>query len=123
MKTKKTNKVSANKMLAQANKEVKTISGAIKIVTAFWSKGYKGAFETLGLTKADMEYKNIVSICQKNEQGSIYLTVNKMKKSESGQIIMDKEGKPVRENIQDVVKVWTPNKLFRVLQQSMTNNK
>lgn len=123
MKTKKTNKVSAVKMLAQANKEVKTISGAIKIVTAFWSKGYKDAFETLGLKKADIEYKNIVSICQKNENNSIYLTVNKIKKSESGQIIMDKEGKPIKENVQDVVKVWTPNKLYRVLQQSMNSNK
>lgn len=107
--------------LQNANKESKTISGTITIIRALWSKGYKQAFCEFGISFADMEFKHIKSICQKNEAGEIYITKTRKVKNEAGEIVLDAKGKPQREEYNEVVgeNKWTATKLYNILKQSM----
>lgn len=106
--------------LQNANKESKTISGTITIVRALWSKGYKQAFGEFGISFTDMEFKHIVAMCQKNENGEIYITKTRKVKSETGEVILDAKGKPQREEYDEVVGAnkWTATKLYNILKQS-----
>lgn len=106
--------------LQQANKESKTISGTITIIRALWSKGYRQAFGEFGISFADMEFKNIVAMCQKNDVGEIYITKKRRVKDENGEVVLDANGKPQREEYDEVVGVnkWTATKLYNILKQS-----
>lgn len=106
--------------LRDANKECNTLSGACKIVAAFWSAGYKTAFEQFGLTFASMkDVPSIISIAQKDEEGNIYLTKQVRVLDENKQPILNEDGRTYKKERANVpVKVWTPNTLYKVLEQS-----
>lgn len=107
--------------LRDANKECKTLSGACKIVATFWSAGYKTAFEQFGLTFASIkDVPTIISIAQKDEEGNIYLTKQVRVLDENKQPIMNEDGRTYKKaNVNVPVKVWTPNTLYKVLEQSV----
>lgn len=107
--------------LRDANKECKTLSGACKIVAAFWAAGYKTAFEQFGVTFATLkDVPSIISMAQKDEDGNIYLTKQVRVLDENKQPIMNEDGRTYKKVSANVpVKVWTPNTLYKVLEQSM----
>lgn len=106
--------------LQNANKESKTISGTITIIRALWAKGYKQAFSEFNISFADMEFKNIKEMCQKNEDGEIYITKTRKVKNEEGEVVLDTKGKPQREEYNEVIGAnkWTATKLYNILKQS-----
>jgi hypothetical protein len=118
MKT--TNTQSAKSSLRDANKETKTLSGAIKIARLFWSKGYKRAFSEFGLTFDDMKLPVIVDMLQKDEEGNIYVTRKVAMKNKEGEYIYKMNGEKMYEMQDKVVKAWTVNTLFLCLEQSQT---
>lgn len=107
--------------LRDANKECKTLSGACKIVAAFWSAGYKTAFEQFGVTFATLrDVPSIISMAQKDEDGNIYLAKQVRVLDENKQPIMNEDGRTYKKVSANVpVNVWTPNTLYKVLEQSM----
>jgi hypothetical protein len=105
--------------LREANKECKTISGACKIIRAFWASGYKKAFEKFGLSFDDFkDVPSIIDLCQKDACGNIYITTKKAQKDEEGNYILTEDGKRLYLIVDKIVKAWTPNTLFNVLSQS-----
>lgn len=95
-------KVSALKSIREANKETKSLSGVIKTIRAFWKDGYKEAFEYIGLSYQDIEFKNIVSLWAEsywNEDKTKMLYPAKVaKKDDKGEYIL-KDGKKVYEKV------------------------
>jgi hypothetical protein len=116
MKTTKT--ISAKKSLKEANKEVRTLSGAIKIAKNFWAVGYKQAFAEFGLKFDDMKFETIKPLLQTNEQGEIFITRKVAKKDEGGSNIVNDKGEKQYEFINKTVKAWSVNALFTCLEQS-----
>lgn len=114
MKTKKNSPV-AN--LRNANKEVKSLSGVIKLVKTFWSNGYKEAFTPFGINYKS-ELKDITALCQKDNEGNIYIVARKAKKDNEGNIILDKDGKKVMEQYNKIVTNWSATTLYKVLEQT-----
>lgn len=137
MKTTKQNnkseRVNAIQSLRDANKEVKSLSGVIKLISKFWSNGYKEAFGYLGVSYKDLDFKVISAMCQKDEEGKIYLTLNRAKKDENGNKVTEnveiKGGKNkgqlkeviVMESYNKIVTSWSATTLFKVLEQSKNN--
>lgn len=119
MATKKAKSAKAN--LRDANKEVKSLSGVIKIVATFWSKGYKEAFADFGIKFADLNLPTIKPMLQTNEQGEIFVMRKVDKKDEQGEAMKDEQGKRIKEEKAKVVTVWTVNTLFDVLDQTREN--
>lgn len=134
MATTKQNKtserVNAIQSLRDANKEVKSLSGVIKLLQKFWSNGYKEAFSYLGVSYKDLDFKVISNLCQKNEDSQIYITSKKHKTNKAGQKVYTptlitsgkNKGKikdvAVYEDTQKVVTSWSATTLFKVLEQS-----
>lgn len=135
MKTTKTNnqqneRVNAVNNLKNANKEVKSLSGVIKLLQKFWSNGYKEAFAFVGVTYKDLDFKVISAMCQKNEDSQIYLTSKKHKTNKAGQKVftptLTTSGKnkgrvkdvAVYEDVHKVITSWSATTLFKVLEQS-----
>lgn len=134
MKTTKQNKtnerVNAIASLREANKEVKSLSGVIKLLQKFWSNGYKEAFAFVGVTYKDLDFKVISEMCQKNEDGKIYLICRKQETTEGGEKIYHhelitkgaKKGQskliPTMIEYNKVVTSWSATTLFKVLEQS-----
>lgn len=134
MKATKTNnkseRVNAIQSLRDANKEVKSLSGVIKLVGKFWSDGYKESFAYVGVTYKDLDFKVISNLCQKDEEGKIYLTLNRAKKDENGNKVTEKvkikggknKGKTkevvIMEEYNKVITSWSATTLFKVLEQS-----
>lgn len=126
----KSERFNAIQSLRDANKEVKSLSGVIKLLQKFWSNGYKEAFTFVGVTYKDLEYKVIFAMCQKNEDSQIYLTSKKHKTNKAGQKVYTptlitsgkNKGKikdiAVYEDTQKVVTSWSATTLFKVLEQS-----
>lgn len=115
MKTKKQNNQVTN--LRNANKEIKSLSGVIKLVKTFWSVGYKEAFTPFGVTYKT-ELKDITALCQKDSENNIYIVARRAKKDNEGNIIFDKEGKKVMEQYNKIVTNWSATTLYKVLEQS-----
>lgn len=107
--------------LRDANKECKTLSGACKIVAAFWSAGYKTAFGQFGVTFSTLkDVPSIIAMAQKDDEGNIYLTKQVRVLDENKQPILNKDGRTYKKESADVpVKIWTPNTLYKVLEQSL----
>lgn len=108
--------------LRDANKECKTLSGACKIVAAFWSAGYKTAFSQFGISYDQLkkDVPSIISMAQKDGEGNIYLTKQVRVLDKDGQPILNEDGRTYKKESANVpVKVWTPNTLYKVLEQSM----
>lgn len=134
MKTTKQNKkserVNAIQSLRDANKEVKSLSGVIKLLQKFWSNGYKDAFAFVGVTYKDLDFKVISAMCQKDEDSQIYLKSKKHKTNKAGQkvytptLITSGKNKgiikdvAVYEDVHKVITSWSATTLFKVLEQS-----
>ena len=126
----KSEKVNAIQSLRDANKEVKSLSGVIKLLQKFWSNGYKNAFSYVGVSYKDLDFKVISAMCQKNEDSQIYITSKKHKTNKAGQkvytptLITSGKNKgrikdvAVYEDTQKVVTSWSATTLFKVLEQS-----
>lgn len=120
---KATKQQSAKSALRDANKEVKTLSGAIKIAKNFWGAGYKKAFAEFNLKFDDMNFETIKPLLQTNESGEIFVTRKVAKKNETGEIVLKADGTKEYEYVDKAVKAWTVNVLFLCLEQSQTKKK
>lgn len=133
MATKTNNKseiVNAIASLREANKEVKSLSGVIKLLQKFWSNGYKDAFTYVGVTYKDLDFKVISAMCQKNEDGKIYLICRKQETTVNGEKVYhheliargEKKGHsklvPTMIDYNKVITSWSATTLFKVLEQS-----
>lgn len=105
--------------LKDGNRAVKTLSGAITQVRTFWSKGYKTAFTEIGITFEMLDYKKLEPIMQKDENGIIYTVEAVRIKNYENNYIKDEKGHYKKEDQNVPVKVWTANKLFDCLKQSL----
>lgn len=134
MATTKTNnkseRVNAVNNLKNANKEVKTLSGVIKLLQKFWSNGYKEAFSYVGVTYKDLDFKVISNLCQKDSDGKIYLVCRKQETTPNGEKVYhhelitrgEKKGHsklvPTMIDYNKVITSWSAITLFKVLEQS-----
>lgn len=117
-------RVNAVKNLRNANKESRTICGAVKIVRAMWKNGYSDAFKYVGKTYEDTSKPlSWLDTMQRNENNEVFVYQTKRIKDESGEYIKDESGKIKTEIVKKVVTIWTPAVLFKVLEQSMNSNK
>lgn len=127
----KTNeRANAIQSLRDANKEVKSLSGVIKLLQKFWSNGYKEAFSFLGISYKDLDFKVISAMCQKDEEGKIYLICRKQESTEGGEKVYHhelitkgaKKGQsklvPTMIDYNKVITSWSATTLFKVLEQS-----
>lgn len=126
----KSERVNAIASLREANKEVKTLSGVIKLLQKFWSNGYKEAFAFVGVTYKDLDFKVISAMCQKDEEGKIYLVCRKQEITEGGEKVYHhelitkgaKKGHsklvPTMIDYNKVITSWSATTLFKVLEQS-----
>lgn len=134
MATTKTNnkseRVNAIASLRDANKEVKTLSGVIKLLQKFWSNGYKDAFSYVGVTYKDLDFKVISEMCQKDSDGKIYLVCRKQEATANSEKVYHhelitkgaKKGHsklvPTMIEYNKVITSWSATTLFKVLEQS-----
>lgn len=109
---------SAKQFLRDANKEMKSISGVLKIVKAGWSAGYKQAFAEYKITFDMLDVPTILAMCQKNEQGEVFIMKKVAQKNEQGEFILNKDGKRVYEQTEKIVTVWSATTLWNVLDQT-----
>lgn len=129
----KSERVTAIQSLRDANKEVKSLSGVIKLLQKFWSNGYKDAFSYLGVSYKDLDFKVISAMCQKDNEGKIYLTCRKQETTKNGEKVYhhelitrgEKKGQsklcPTMIEYNKVVTSWNATTLFKVLEQSKNN--
>lgn len=105
--------------LRNADQESKTLSGAIKVVKAFWKNGYKEAFSGL-VSAADIMNVNVPSIlekCLKDDNGQACTHSRKAEKNPDGSLLLDSNGKRVYVDVYTPVTKWTPRKLLLSLMQ------
>lgn len=126
----KSERVNALNNLKNANKEVKTLSGVIKLLQKFWSNGYKEAFGYLGISYKELDFKVISAMCQKDSDGNIYLICRRAVKNEEGEKVTEQieiKGGKNKGKTKEVVKMeeyskvitsWSATALFKVLEQS-----
>lgn len=126
----KSERVNAIASLREANKEVKSLSGVIKVIQKFWTNGYKEAFSYLGISYKDLDFKVISEMCQKDSDGKIYLTCKKQETTVSGEKVYHhelitkgaKKGQsklvPTMIDYNKVITSWSATTLFKVLEQS-----
>lgn len=126
----KSERANAIQSLRDANKEVKSLSGVIKLLQKFWSNGYKEAFAYVGVTYKDLDFKVISEMCQKDEDGKIYLICRKQETTEGGEKVYhhelitrgEKKGQsklvPTMIEYNKVITSWSATTLFKVLEQS-----
>lgn len=105
--------------LKDGNKAVKTLSGAIAQVKTFWCKGYKKAFTEIDITFEMLDFKKLEPIMQKDENGIIYTVEAVRVKDAESNYIKDEKGHYKKEEQNVPVKIWTANKLFDCLKQSL----
>lgn len=126
----KSERANAIQSLRDANKEVKSLSGVIKLLQKFWSNGYKEAFAYLGISYKDLDFKVISAMCQKDEEGKIFLICRKQEVTDGGEKIFHhelisrgaKKGQsklvPTMIEYNKVITSWSATTLFKVLEQS-----
>ena len=105
--------------LRNADQESKTLSGAIKVVKAFWKNGYKEAFSGL-VSAADIMQVNVPSIlgkCLKDAEGNACTHARKAEKNPDGSLLLDSNGKRVYVDVYTPITKWTPRKLLLSLVQ------
>ena len=105
--------------LRNADQETKTLSGAIKVVKAFWKSGYKEAFAGL-VSAADVMSINapaIIAKCLKDSEGNACTHSRKAEKNPDGSLLLDSNGKRVYVDVYTPVTKWTPRKLLLSLVQ------
>lgn len=106
--------------LKNANKEIKTLSGVVKIIRSFWAD-YKGAFAFVKMDYKTFTFENVRDIAQKDEQGRIYEIRKVAQKDKQGNKVKDEKGRIKYDLVNKEVKVWTPTTLYYVLAQSNGN--
>ena len=123
-------RVNAIQSLREANKEVKSLSGVIKLLQKFWSNGYKEAFTYVGISYKDLDFKAISEMCQKAEDGKIYLICRKQETTVNGEKVYHhelitkgaKKGQsklvPTMIEYNKIITSWSATTLFKVLEQS-----
>ena len=123
-------RVNAIQSLRDANKEVKSLSGVIKLLQKFWTNGYKDAFGYLGISYKDLDFKVISEMCQKDSDGKIYLVCRKQEATDGGEKIYhhelitrgEKKGHsklvPTMIEYNKIITSWSATTLFKVLEQS-----
>lgn len=126
----KNERVNAIASLREANKEVKSLSGVIKLLQKFWASGYKDAFAYLGVSYKDLDFKAISEMCQKDSDGKIYLTCKKQETTVNGEKVYHhelitkgvKKGQskliPTMIEYNKIITSWSATTLFKVLEQS-----
>ena len=126
----KSERANAIQSLRDANKEVKSLSGVIKLLQKFWVSGYKDAFGYVGISYKDLDFKVISAMCQKDSDGKIYLICRKQEITEGGEKIYhhelitrgEKKGHsklvPTMIDYNKVITSWSATTLFKVLEQS-----
>ena len=105
--------------LRNADQESKTLSGAIKVVKAFWKNGYKEAFSGL-VSAADIMGINapdILGKCLKDSEGNACTHARKAEKNPDGSLLLDSNGKRVYVDVYTPITKWTPRKLLLSLIQ------
>ena len=118
-KNQKSERSIAIENLRDANKEVKSISGACKIVQNFWNAGYNKAFKYLGLQKSDFTPKLLPLVNEKMMiNGVVCKIVKKFVKNESGEFVKDESGKRLYTYELKPVTVWSVTTLWTILDQS-----
>ncbi len=105
--------------LKDGNKAVKTLSGAIAQVKTFWGKGYKKAFAEIGITFDMLKYETLKALMQKDEAGIIFIVEDVRVKDADSNYIKDERGRYKKEEQSIPVRMWTANKLFDCLKQSL----
>lgn len=95
-------KATALKSIREANKEVKTLSGVIKTIRAFWNEGYKEAFQYIGVSYKEIDLTTIIKMWADsywNEDKTRMTYPTKVaKKNEKGEYVL-KNGKKVYEKV------------------------
>lgn len=104
--------------LKNANKETKTLSGAVKIIKSFWKDGYKDAFESFGYTYKTIEVPELLKVLRKDTEGKCIIRRKVAIKDESGNFVLNKAGERTYKEEDKVIKVWTPTTLYTALKQS-----
>ena len=105
--------------LRNADQESKTLSGAIKVVKAFWKNGYKEAFSGL-VSAADIMGINapdILGKCLKDSEGNACTHARKAEKNPDGSLLLDSNGKRVYVDVYTPITKWTPRKLLLSIMQ------
>lgn len=114
---KKSEKTIRVEQLKKANKEVKTLSGVIKLVREFWGAGYKDAFAFARISHKEFTFETMKGLLQADENGVIYETRKVVELDENGEKV--KVGRNNKYNlVNKEVKVWTPTTLYYVLAQT-----
>lgn len=114
---KKSEKTIRVEQLKNANKEVKSLSGVIKLVREFWGAGYKGAYAFAGISHKEFTFETIKGLLQADENGVIYEIRKVVELNENGEKV--KVGRNNKYNlVNKEVKVWTPTTLYYVLAQT-----
>ena len=107
--------------LRNADQESKTLSGAIKVVKAFWKSGYKDAFAGL-VSAADVMSINapaILAKCLKDSDGNACTHSKKAEKNPDGSLLLDSNGKRIYVDVYTPIVKWTPRKLLlSIIQES-----
>ena len=126
--------------LKEANKEVKSLSGAIRICTAqkFWEAGYNKAFAQFGFaSRKDLCLKSFFGYLHedfiesgKDKNGNKFTAVKvwavRTKMTGTGadrKPVTDAKGEPVKEAYLKTLKAFTPALLLKVLAQSQEAKK
>ena len=114
-------KSTALKSICEANKEVKTLSGVIKTIRAFWNEGYKEAFQYIGVSYKEIDLTAIIKMWADsywNEDKTKMTYPTKVaKKDEKGEYVL-KNGKKVYEKVMKEYNTnFTVAKVFDALLQ------
>ena len=100
--------------LRSADKESKSLCGAIKVVKTFWKSGYKEAFYGL-VSAADVMSINAPAIlekCLKDAEGNACTHSRRAEKNPDGSLLLDSNGKRVYVDVYTPITKWTPRKLL-----------
>jgi hypothetical protein len=120
----------ARSRMRDANKESKTLSGALKMILSFWNEGYKDAFAAIGLANKDLTVPNIQKMwpvdLKVNGVFAYKTKVAAFTKSETGEKVYqyDRDGKKVTETVlKEFSNNFTPLRIFDALYYAQYDKK
>lgn len=114
-------KATALKSIREANKEVKTLSGVIKTIRAFWNEGYKEAFQYIGVSYKEIDLTTIIKMWADsywNEDKTRMTYPTKVaKKNEKGEYVLKNNKKVYEKVMKEYNANFTVVKVFDALLQ------
>lgn len=120
----------ARSRMRDANKESKTLSGALKMILSFWNEGYKDAFAAIGFANKDLTVPNIQKLwpddLKVNGVFAYKTKVAAFTKSETGEKVYqyDRDGKKVTETVlKEFNNSFTPLRIFDALYYAQYDKK